>query len=238
MYQQAYLHLIPISWRSRLGSQVVWVQGTVQPHVQGMAAHAPFSSNTMIMDVCWAPALFCRKNKVVPAQIHEIQAVMLDNLAASRSITGTTGPTAAAADGTAAAAVPTGVVDTAFYSAMGMQQYLQQGTHPRDQAEELLLQMASFTQDIAMVGNMLDSSLGSHWFWVFATHNCAAAHCCDAAACGGSSTRCRLQQLGAMPHTQVAFCQYAVAAHVPCCAVLVLCCIVLCYAVRVCACAG
>jgi hypothetical protein len=26
----------------------------------------------------------CRKNKVVPAQIHEIQAVMLDNLAPSR----------------------------------------------------------------------------------------------------------------------------------------------------------
>jgi hypothetical protein len=96
--------------------------------------------------------VLCRKNKVVPAQIHEIQAVMLDNLSASKSITGAAGPAAAAADGVVvAAAVPTGVVDTAFYSSMGMQQFLPQGSHPRDQAEELLLQMACFTQDIAMV---------------------------------------------------------------------------------------
>jgi hypothetical protein len=94
--------------------------------------------------------VLCRKSKVVPAQIHEIQAVMLDNLSASRSITGAAGP--AAADGAAAAAVPSGVVvDTAFYSSMGMQQFLPQGSYPKDQAEQLLLQMASFTQDIAMV---------------------------------------------------------------------------------------
>lgn len=53
--------------------------------------------------------------------------------------------------GEQAAAVPTGVVDDAFYSAMGMQQLLPEGTHPREQAEQLLLHMASFTQDISMV---------------------------------------------------------------------------------------
>jgi len=42
-------------------------------------------------------------------------------------------------------------VDTAFYSAMGMQQFVSSGSHPRELAEQLLQQMASFTQDIAMV---------------------------------------------------------------------------------------
>jgi hypothetical protein len=53
--------------------------------------------------------------------------------------------------GEQAAAVPTGVVDAAFYSAMGMQQLRSEGTHPREQAEQLLHHMASFTQDISMV---------------------------------------------------------------------------------------
>lgn len=51
----------------------------------------------------------------------------------------------------AAAAAPQGVVDTAFCSAMGMQQFVSSGSHPRELAEQLLQQMASFTQDIAMV---------------------------------------------------------------------------------------
>jgi hypothetical protein len=105
---------------------------------------------------------------VVPAQIHEIQAVMLDNLSASRSGPGgTTAAAAAAADGaTAAAAVPQGVVDTGFYSAMGMQQFLPQGSQPKEQARELLVEMASFTQDIAMVcrwSRDFDSTFG--WVW-------------------------------------------------------------------------
>lgn len=92
---------------------------------------------------------------MVPAQIHEIQAVMLDNLSASRSATSGAAAVAAAdgaAAAAAAAAVPLGVVDTDFYSCMGMQQFLPQGSHPKAQAKELLLEMASFTQDIAMVG--------------------------------------------------------------------------------------
>lgn len=42
-------------------------------------------------------------------------------------------------------------MDTAFCSAMGMQQFVSSGSHPRELAEQLLQQMASFTQDIAMV---------------------------------------------------------------------------------------
>jgi hypothetical protein len=43
------------------------------------------------------------------------------------------------------------VVDSAYYASMGMQVHVPQGTQPRELAEQLLLQMASFTQDIAMV---------------------------------------------------------------------------------------
>lgn len=39
---------------------------------------------SVLLNSCIACCCDCRKNKVVPAQIHEIQAVMLDNLHASR----------------------------------------------------------------------------------------------------------------------------------------------------------
>jgi hypothetical protein len=65
------------------------------------------------------------------------------------------------------------VVDTAFYTAMGMQQYVPQGYHPREQAEQLLRQMAGFTQDIAMVSSRGQWAPGAKPAW---TRRAVAAH--------------------------------------------------------------
>jgi hypothetical protein len=45
-----------------------------------------------------------------------------------------------------------------FYSSMGMLGRVPHGTQPRQLAEQLLLQMASFTQDIAMVSSGVAAS--------------------------------------------------------------------------------
>jgi hypothetical protein len=78
-------------------------------------------------------------------------AASLDQPASAAAVPQPTEAATAAAAAADAAAVPVGVVDAVFYQSMGMQHFLPQGTHPRVEAEQLLLRMASFTQDISMV---------------------------------------------------------------------------------------